>query len=425
MNFRNFAFLVGFTFLALPSWAEVRFDCEKKSEMFLGCYFKIKAGSGKAEFDFELTNGEYRVLSDEFYGREFCYGFAEFEVVPGTTEKLTNHEAECYVTSIIVQERNRNAWRPPPVPGGQVWFMCRTGFTNEGCKFAFAKSDVQPPLVLMRGEERFLSAALVGSLYCASPNAVAGEPKPLSFDECQKTSKGRLVQLLNDDLGTDYNATAPEPNEPVGFVPKHLLKQPESVMQCVTLSLPPPGDNAYLMFGYFVNSKGKMTDSFTGIPSDLDAARLKALCAGKWYLDEGSKKPTNVSDIRIPTREGLKAEIEFNVRRVEVLANGYYLHVHIQSYWYALYQELYYEAKVTKKSDPDGEPLDADELRIVWKHGSDWGQKNCGRTSICALSDRIYSTSIFGPGDVCMTAVSVLAGLTIGAELPKGKQCIK
>lgn len=406
---------------ALSAKAEVSFVCSQPgAPEILGCYFQIIEKNASPMVDFYLRDGEIKVFGDEFLNREYCYSYWDIPA-PGEMQKAPDTSL-CSITKVVVRGTNYNKHRFPPVPEDKVIFMCagNLNIARKGCQFSFESGQESANIPF--SEELALSSNLIGGRYCA---ALVSDPvvTPLNFTQCtsQKNSVTARIQFRNDNDGTDFAQYEGPPSSPAPYhlIPPDVLDNPGETSQCILINQDYQVKKFYFMAGE-VKAADKVRSYFFGIPDSTDAAKIALMCKDKWFVRlKKEDEPHKISDPSIPTKEALSKEVTTLRRQMKVLRDGYVLHVKVVSHWYVLYQEIYFEAKVAKTTDPNSDPVIADDLKLIWRHGAEGGRENCGKSSICAKSDRIYSTSVFGPGKLCAFGSSTLEGISIGVSTEK------
>ena len=170
-----------------------------------------------------------------------------------------------------------------------------------------------------------------------------------------------------------------------------------------------------------------------------ESEQLSVLCHGKWYIDnyvQGVHKLVQISDFSVPTylgfeqaevnnHDAIKHDIEIQNR----ISNGFVLHFKEVSNWYIFYSEMFWEAKVTNNSDENGPPVTADHLIIRWSYidpvtgYKQSGTQNCGSSSYCTWSNRIYVYPAVMPLKLCGYATAAIDKYALGVALPKGETC--
>ncbi|MEP6899819.1 MAG: hypothetical protein ABI870_14940 [Rhodanobacter sp.] len=291
-------------------------------------------------------------------------------------------------------------------------------------------------VIVQGGKTTSLGDEYLGKVYCptwisAFKGILPDEPKnpPSGIVECL----GRFTVERHNEFGT--LRTSLESFMPIGFPERE-------VERCVLISeryanRPYDYKKDGLAFWYVVATKPHTIFPGPYLLTNVESELVQSVCHQKWSIEkstEGSSwdaaNYTSIQDFIPPTALGweqaksqLHDEIKQYIAQSKVIKDGYVLQLKIEAHWYGFYEELYYEAKVTRTNDANSAPVVADNLILYWQHGSNWGAKNCGKTSFCAQSERLYATSAFAPPKLCGAATSVLTGLTITVRYPEREQC--
>ena len=73
----------------------------------------------------------------------------------------------------------------------------------------------------------------------------------------------------------------------------------------------------------------------------------------------------------------------------------------MHSNWYMFYAEYYFETWVTSTADPNGPRVTVPSLELKWRYGDTRGVERGANVTMVSKSERLYATSVFGPGEMC------------------------
>jgi len=188
-----------------------------------------------------------------------------------------------------------------------------------------------------------------------------------------------------------------------------------------------------LVFWIIHGEKNSFTNNSQYL-SDQEADLLARVCQGKWYINGPKDTTIPISDFAPPTflnhqaalvnlGQEIKKQEAREVLKQQLLSANAHLQINAKSHWYAAYEELYYEVKVTQGPDENGPPFAVDNLRLTWVRNTFSGIETCPNTSICAHSERVYATGIAAPSDICAVGVATKSGIDFIVVVPKDKGC--
>jgi hypothetical protein len=283
--------------------SEAIFNCDIKIQIpSFGCLVIIEETPLLPEVVFHLRAGESKSLPDSLLGREYCNLYWDFDKPDSQLEQSRD---ACFFGYHWINPINSpsDPYNRPLSPG-YVNFHCDK--LTGSCIFLFPPPVT--PLTVAAGAFIQVVAKTLGTEYCVQPTSNV----PIKFADCRPKYP---LRKLNDERGTDFTV------RPIGspeerMMPAIFVDKPNLLGMCVLIS-PKSFVGTYdfekhgLPIGNFRNVDGRIVGYFGGFPSMTEALRIRSLCAGKWYSDQGQQNQfVKLPDFPMPSKEQLRQSFE-------------------------------------------------------------------------------------------------------------------